>query len=241
MSNNQNCEECPRCEKGAPKWLVTYSDMVTLLLCFFVLLLAFANTDMVKFKEVLGSMKEAFGIQREILVMGKEGGQKLPIKMESRPDRSERDKNRLVNLLKAMVEEEGLKKHTFITKDSNGVRMEIMELVGEVMFGSGDTKILPAAQRLFRKILPMIQETTYKITVQGHTDDIPISNSRFPSNWELSSARAGSVVRFFIQAGELDPRRFSAVGCAHTKPLFENDTPENRSKNRRVSIIFELF
>lgn len=241
MPDNQNCESCPKCEKGAPKWLVTYSDMVTLLLCFFVLLLAFANTDMVKFKEVLGSMKDAFGIQREIMVMGKEGGQKLPIKMESKLDDSEKDKDRLVNLLKAMVEEEGVAKHTFITKDSNGVRIEIMELVGEVMFESGDTKILPAAQRLFRKIIPMIQETTYKITVQGHTDDIPISNSRFPSNWELSSARAGSVVRFFIQAGNLDPRRFSAVGCAHTKPLFENDTPENRAKNRRVSIIFELF
>lgn len=231
----------PYNKKGAPRWLVTYSDMVTLLLCFFVLLLAFANTDMVKFKEVLGSMKDAFGIQRELLVLGKEGGQKLPVKMENKLDNSEKDKDRLVNLLKTMVKEEGVARQTFITKDSNGVRIEIMELVGEVMFGPGDTKILPAAQRIFRKIIPMIKETTYKITVQGHTDDIPISNSRFPSNWELSSARAGSVVRFFIQAGDLDPRRFSAVGCAQTRPLFENDSPENRAKNRRVSIIFELF
>lgn len=241
MSNKPTCDECPKCQRGAAKWLLTYSDMVTLLLCFFVLLLAFANTDMVKFKEVLGSMKDAFGIQREILVMGKEGGMKLPIKMESQPDATEKEKDRLVNLLKAMMEEEGVSKNTFITKDSNGVRLEIMEVVGDVMFGPGDTKILPAAERLFRKIIPMIQATPYKITVQGHTDDLPISNSRFPSNWELSSARAGSVVRFFIQNGEVDPRRFSAVGCAHTKPLFENDSPENRAKNRRVSIIFEVF
>lgn len=241
MSSKPSCDECPKCKPGAAKWLLTYSDMVTLLLCFFVLLLAFANTDMVKFKEVLGSMKDAFGIQREIMVLGKEGGMKLPIKMESQPDAAEKEKDRLVNLLKTMMEEEGLNKHTFITKDSNGVRIEIMEVVGDVMFGPGDTKILPAAERLFRKLIPMIQDTTYRITVQGHTDDIPISNSRFPSNWELSSARAGSVVRFFIQNGNVDDRRFSAVGCAHTKPLFENDSPENRAKNRRVSIIFEVF
>jgi chemotaxis protein MotB len=215
--------------------------MVTLLLCFFVLLLAFANTDMVKFKEVLGSMKEAFGIQREVLVLGKEGGMKLPIKMESQPGKAEKEKNRLVNLLETMIEEEGLKKNAFIVPDRNGVRLEIMELAGNVMFGPADTKILPAARRLFMKLVPMIKETTYKVTVQGHTDNSPIQSTKYPSNWELSSARAGSVVRFFIQEGELDSRRFTAVGCAETKPLFENDTPENRAKNRRVSILFEVF
>ncbi|MCP5104044.1 MAG: OmpA family protein [bacterium] len=241
MSSAGDCNECPKCKKGAPKWLVTYSDMVTLLLCFFILLLAFANTDMVKFKEVLGSMKEAFGVQKEVMVFGKEGGQKLPIKMQSKPDAAEADKKRLVNLLKAMVEQENLQKNAFIVMDRNGVRMEIMELAGNVMFGPGDTKILPAARRLFLKLTPMIKETPYKITVQGHTDDIPITNSRFPSNWELSSARAGAVVRFFIQNGKLDDRRFSAVGCAHTLPLFENINQENRNKNRRVSILFEVF
>jgi chemotaxis protein MotB len=238
MSEEQNC---PKCEKGAPKWLVTFSDMVTLLLCFFVLLLSFANTDMIKFKEVLGSMKDAFGVQKEILVLGREGGQKMPIKMQSDPSKTERDRQRLVNLLRTLVEEADLEKNTFITPDKRGVRLEIMELAGSVMFGPGDTKILPAAARLFRKLIPMMKDTPYKITVQGHTDDIPIQSSRFPSNWELSSARAGSVVRFFIQNGNLDGRRFTAVGCAHTKPLFENNTPENRAKNRRVSIIFEVF
>lgn len=241
MSNNQDNQSCPKCKKGAPKWLVTFADMVTLLLCFFVLLLAFANTDMVKFKEVLGSMKEAFGVQREILVLGKEGGMKMPIKMKSQPDKAEKEKNRLVNLLNTMIEEEGLKKNAFIVPDRNGVRLEIMELAGNVMFGPGDTKILPAARRLFMKLVPLIEETTYKVTVQGHTDNIPIQSTKYPSNWELSSARAGSVVRFFIQDGKLDSRRFTAVGCAETKPLFENDTPENRAKNRRVSILFEVF
>lgn len=234
-------DECPKCEKGSPKWLVTYSDMVTLLLCFFVLLLSFANTDVVKFKEILGSMKDAFGVQKKQLVLGKIGGQTKPINMPSTQDRWEKEKNRLVNMLNTQMEGEGLKKHVFISPDKNGVKMEIMELMGNVMFAPGDTKLLPEAQRLFRKLIPVIQETPYKITVQGHTDDVKISSPQYPSNWELSSARAGSVVRFFIQNGDLEEERFSAVGCAHTKPLFPNDSPENRARNRRVSIIIELF
>ncbi len=235
-------DDCPKCEKGAPKWLVTFGDMMSLLLCFFVLLLSFANTDMIKFKEILGSMKDAFGVQTEEMVLGKDAGKPLPIKMETTKKVAEKEKENLVNLLKTMVQEEGLKKHTFITKDKNGVRIDIMELEGSVMFGPGDSKILPAAERVFRKLIPIINGTPYKVIVQGHTDDQPLRNSqKFPSNWELSSARAGSVVRFFIQRGQMDPRRFSAMGCAHTKPLFENNSKENRAKNRRVSIVMEMF
>lgn len=234
-------DDCPKCEKGAPKWLTTYSDMVTLLLCFFVLMLSFANTDAQKFKEVLGAVKDAFGVQKEILVMGREGGQPHPIRMEGAPSQAEVEKNRLVNLLQTRMEGEGLQKNVFISPDKNGVKMEIMELMGNVMFKAGDSKLLPDAERLFMKMIPVIKDTPYKVTVQGHTDDIPITNSFYPSNWELSSSRAASVVRFFIQNGQLEAERFTAVGCAHTQPLVENDTPENRSKNRRVSIIIELF
>jgi chemotaxis protein MotB len=234
-------EECPKCEKGAPKWLVTYSDMVTLLLCFFVLLLSFANTDTIKFKEVLGSMKDAFGVQREVLELGKEGGMQLPIKMESAASKSEEEKQRLVNLLKNMVKEEGVEKNALIMAVRNGVRVEITELAGHAMFKPGGTDLTTESSRLLRKMIPTMKETIYKITVEGHTDDTPVKSAIYPSNWELSSARAGSVVRFLIQAGNLDPRRFTAVGNSDTKPLVENDSPENKAKNRRVSILYEVF
>jgi chemotaxis protein MotB len=234
-------EVCPKCEKGAPKWLVTYSDMVTLLLCFFVLLLSFANTDTIKFKEVLGSMKDAFGVQREVLELGKEGGMQLPIKMESAASKAEEEKQRLVNLLKTMVKDEGVEKNALIMAVRNGVRVEITELAGHAMFKPGGTALTAESTRLLRKMIPTMKETIYKITVEGHTDDTPVKSPIYPSNWELSSARAGSVVRFLIQAGNLDPRRFTAVGDADTKPLVENDSPENRAKNRRVSILYEVF
>jgi len=215
--------------------------MMTLLLCFFVLLLSFANTDVVKFKEVLGSMKDAFGVQRETLEMDKEGGMELPMKMESTATRSEAEKQRLVNLLKTMVREEGVEKNTLILPVRNGVRLEITELAGHAMFERGGTDLTTESQRLLRKMIPTMKETIYKITVEGHSDNIPLRSPKFPSNWELSSARAGRVVRFFIQEGNMDPRRFTAVGHADTQPLVENTTPENREKNRRVSILYEVF
>ncbi len=234
-------EECPKCAKGAPKWLVTYSDMVTLLLCFFVLLLSFANTDAIKFKEVLGSMKDAFGVQREVIEMGKQGGLELPIKLESSPSKEEVQKDRLVNLLETAVKEEGIDKNVLISLSQRGVKMEIMEQAGNAMFKPGGTDIMPQSKRLLRKMLPIIQETVYRITVEGHTDNVPVRSTLFPSNWELSSARAGAVVRFLIQEGKLDARRFTSVGRASTRPLVDNDTEEHRSRNRRVSIIFEVF
>ncbi len=236
MSEENNC---PKCEAGAPKWMVTFGDMMSLLLTFFVLLLSFANMDMQKYKDVLGSMEQAFGSQKKIYQLGKEGGEDKPIPMESSESQAEVEKERLVNLLKTMVREEGIDSDNsiFITKDKNGVRMEI---AGSVVFAPGQTALLPEAQRFFRKLIPIIKATIYRIVVEGHTDNTPVRSTVFPSNWELSSARAGSVVRFFIERGKLKPKRFSAVGLAETRPIVENDTPVNRARNRRVSIIYEI-
>jgi len=234
-------KEPSKYRRGTPRWLITFSDMMTLLLCFFVLLVSFANTDTTKFKEVLGSMRDAFGVRREVLELGKEGGMERPIKMESTASKSEAEKQRLVNLLKTMVKEEGVEKNTLILPVRNGVRLEITELAGHAMFDRGGTGLTQESQRLLLKMIPTMKETIYKITVEGHSDNIPLSSPKFPSNWELSSARAGRVVRFFIQQGKMDPRRFTAVGYSDTKPLVENTTPENRDKNRRVSILYEVF
>lgn len=226
-----------------PKWMITFSDMTTLLLCFFVLLLSFANTDIVKFKMVTGSVEEAFGVQKDVKAYGKDGGMELPIDMDGNPSIDEVEKSRLVNLLKSAAEAEELSKNALIAVVSNGVKIEIMEDSGTAMFKPGGAELLDSSKHILKKIIPIMQETPYKITVEGHTDDSPVSNDRYPSNWELSSSRAGAVVRFFLQEGGtlVQPGRFKAVGLADTLPLAENDTPENKAKNRRVSIVFELF
>jgi chemotaxis protein MotB len=230
--------ECPKCEKGAPKWMVTFGDLMSLLLTFFVLLLSYSNMDMIKYKEVLGSVEKAFGVQKERFELGKEGGMQQPIKFKNMDNKIEQEKDRLVNLLETMTREEQLENTMLITPDKRGVKMEI---AGQVMFAPGGTELLPTAERIFRKLIPIIRQTIYKIIIEGHTDNTPITSDKFPSNWELSSARAGSAVRFLISEGNLYAKRFTAVGCAHTKAIAANDTPENRAKNRRVTIIFEIL
>jgi chemotaxis protein MotB len=232
-------QECPKCKPGTPGWVVTFGDMMSLLLTFFIMLLSFANMDMAKYKEVLGSVEKAFGVQTQVFQLGKPGGLQQPIKLETAQNDAESRKDILVQLLQSKTYEENLQNNIFIVKDKMGVRMDI---AGSVMFEAGQTTLLPAAVRLFQKIIPILQETLYKVSVEGHTDTTALTgNPVFPSNWELSSARAGTVVRFFITEGQLDPRRFSAVGRADTQPLVDNDTPENRAANRRVSVIFLVF
>ncbi|MCP4221132.1 MAG: OmpA family protein [bacterium] len=130
-------------------------------------------------------------------------------------------------------------KNIMITKDKRGVRLQ---LGGEVMFQPGDTKLRSEATRLLKKLLPIIKSTTYKVMVEGHTDNMPIANERFGSNWELSSLRAVRVLRYFTDEAELEPKNFSgALGCADVRGIYPNDTPENRAKIRRVDNIFEIF
>jgi len=216
--------------------------MITLVLCFFICIVAFANTDASKFKEVTGAVKDAFGVQTETLAWGKEqGGKQFPIKLEGTAMDEAKARDAIVNLLQQSAKEEGLDKNILISMDKRGVRMDIMETGGSAMFNPGGTEILPESKRLLRKMIPIMQETPYRITIEGHSDDIPVSTPQYPSNWELSSARAGSVVRYFIEEGKLQAPRFTAVGRAETQPIVPNDNPGNRSKNRRVSIIYELF
>jgi chemotaxis protein MotB len=232
-------KKCPKAEKGAPKWMVTFGDMMSLLLCFFVMMLSYSNMDQQKYKEVLGSVEKAFGVQKEVLELGKIGGLKMPIKLQSSKKSAEQEKNRLINLLESMINEEGLKKNILIVGDKQGVRMEI---AGSLMFEPGKADLLPESQRLIKKMAVIFQEIRYNIFVEGHTDPTPLnSEGKFPSNWELSSARASSVARSLIKEGNLDDKLFTVIGHADTRPLFENTTPENQAKNRRVTIILEIF
>ncbi len=225
-------QEEKKCDKGAPKWMVTFSDMMSLLVTFFVLLLSFANMDMQKYKDVLGSMEKAFGSQKKIYQLGKDGGMSNPIPMESSIKENAEEKESMVNLLMNRMKEEGLDKNLFIIKDKNGIRIE---LAGNVVFEPGKIVLNEKAKKILNRLVPFFQETLYKIQVEGHTDNSQINNKLFKDNWELSAIRATVVVKYFIKQG-LKSKRLSAVGCADTKPLFANDTKENKEKNRRVTI-----
>ncbi len=232
MGDEEKKEECP---KGAPLWVVTFGDMMSLLLTFFIMLLAFSNMDVQKFKEMLGSIEDAFGVQKERVILTKEG-QPVPVDLMGNAEAErEKKKDSLINLLNEMIRESGLEDQVAIVKTDRGV---VLQVKGSLMFDPGQARLKEEALKLFDRLIPILRKAPYDIIVEGHTDNLPIKSDKYPSNWELSSARAGAVVRYLIEKGKLNAKRFIAEGLADTRPIAPNDTPENRAKNRRVNIVF---
>ena len=121
-----------------------------------------------------------------------------------------------------------------VTRNDEGTRLAFED---QVLFDFGKDVINPEGFPFLDKIARALADVPYPLRVEGHTDNVPIRTKRFPSNWELSIARAVNVVKYFAQVSKLDPRRLSAVGYGESRPVAQNDTPSNRAKNRRVEIL----
>jgi chemotaxis protein MotB len=263
-------DDCPKCEDGLPAWLATFADLMSLLMCFFVLLLSFAEIDAVRFKKMAESMKDAFGVQREIpaneIVMGTSVikqefspatvTEPSPIN-EIRQQTTEVEqqnlkvndamKNAVAQQIQLEVEQlaEELKKKLKEEIDKGLLTVEteqtkiIIRIQEKGSFASGSARLDPGFQKVMDRISEAIAGAPGKIIVAGHTDDIPISTSRFRSNWELSSARAVTVVHAMTKNPQIDPARVLVEGHADSDPLVPNDSAQNRAKNRRVEVILE--
>jgi chemotaxis protein MotB len=224
-------EEQPEESKGAPAWMVTYADMVTLLMTFFVILLSFANMDVTKFREMMGSIRDAFGIKRS------EQGFMAP-RIVPKP------KLILDSDLEAAYEEigesleQGLKDHELnelveVQASAEGV---MLRLEGSLIYEPGSATINVEAVDLLQRLSEMMSEVYLDdmlLMVEGHTDSHDISSTVFPSNWELSSARAAGALRQLIDFG-IPAEQVVALGFGATRPLDTNDTDEGRRRNRRV-------
>lgn len=225
-------KKCPECKAGAPMWMVTFSDMTTLLLTFFVLLLSMASLDQRKIKEALGSLQGALGVL--------ESGQKSEMGKEeilSRLDfvtKTKQSESKMLSGIRNYIEQANLSSTVSVVKTEKGISVRIMD---SVLFESGSATLLDAAKPVLDKLSGVIKDSPYNIMVEGHTDDIPISTAQFPSNWELSTARAISVAKYMISVG-VKPDILSVAGYAQYHPVVPNITPENRAKNRRVEINF---
>ncbi|MCK5236945.1 MAG: OmpA family protein, partial [Deltaproteobacteria bacterium] len=239
-------------EEGAP-WMATFADLMSLLLTFFVLLLSFATMDVIKFRDAMGSLRMAFGhevaaqglhsqraasiIQHDFKEMDKMV--EPPIEMRYRQMGMEKvvvneneevlekisesiDRNKLESLVKAEVTGRGV----------------VLSVEGQLFFKSGSDILKEEAYPLLDDIIGIVEEFPYKMSVEGHTDDTPINTAKFPSNWELSTGRAISTLRYIMDTGRVSSNRLGASGYADTRPIASNDTPEGRQKNRRVEFIF---
>ena len=227
----------PPGDEGAPAWMVTFSDLTTLLLTFFVLLLSFANMDIVKFREMLGSIKDAFGVQ--VKRQEAEYVAFSPSPYEKKSDLTKDEEFvlgmvlRIRSLFEADKETKGLVEIA-VVKDKVLLRVR-----NSIMFKPGSAKLLPQAYPILNKIIKILEENNVDLKVIGHTDDTPVERGPYPSNWELSAARAGAVVRYIITHSKvIKPTRLQAIGLADTRPLVPNINEENRAKNRRVEFYF---
>ena len=216
---------------GAPGWMVTYGDLMSLLLTFFVLIVSFSSIQHVKFQKALGSLKAALGVlpKEESVIFQRE------VIMPQLADKSRKRIKRIARELQRIIEAKGLGNNVRLELTAKGI---LIRIASPVLFDLGKATIKPNAYPILDKVVEMTRVWPNKIRIEGHTDDLPIHTREFPSNWELSTARALSVLRYFLSKG-VEPKRLAAVGYGEYHPLVPNTSAENRAKNRRVEIYIE--
>ena len=219
-------------EEGLPPWLATFADMMSLLLCFFVLLLSFANQDLANFRTLMGSIKDAFGVQTE----RKEADYAAfsPTAVERKGLEMSSDQKEMVDLvmnLRAIIEEDSeLKRSSGAYAEQEGV---VVRVESGYLFETGEAVLKPGSEKVLDQVIKTLKEHNFGCVIRGHTDDREQTSSLYPSGWELSAARAAAALRYIVSQG-ISPLHLKAVGYADTRPLVPNDTPEDRAKNRRV-------
>lgn len=229
MSRRRKKKE--RMGSSAPGWMTTYGDMVTLLLVFFVLLYSFSIMDISKFQGFVTSFRQRAGIL--------DGGMTLSDNnlingglIGDGP--SIMNLNWIMREMNIYIEAEGIADEVELELTERGL---VVRLTGRILFDLGKADLRDDGKRLLDRIAELLVDIPNVIMIEGHTDNWPISNERFPSNWELSTARATNVVRYFIENTGIPPERLMAAGYSEYRPLYPNDTAENRARNRRVEIV----
>jgi chemotaxis protein MotB len=223
-------------ELTAPFWMATFSDMVTLLLTFFVMLVAMSEVKVEKFKEALSYFQGRTGVmQFESAVPAVQPPAKTDASAAPQNQASVEMAMRYEELL-AYIEANNLSGLVDADLTEDGMHFVINDAA---MFNPGQAEIIEPSRTLLRLIANLLTDDVQAIVVEGHTDDRAIQTARFPSNWELSAARASSVVRLLLSTpSALPPQRYTALGMAEHHPIDTNDTAEGRGRNRRVEIFF---
>ncbi|MBZ4666231.1 OmpA family protein [Mahella sp.] len=223
----------------SPSWLTTYGDMMSLLLIFFIFLFSFSNIDAQKFKAMVASLQASLGVleggrsMSSAPATGGDVGQDL----EQRTNEPQDEFEALYEDMQRYIQQNNISATVEMTEN----KMEILlRFKDNVLFESGKADIIPSALPVLNNIagvLKTYQEQIGGVRIEGHTDNVPIHTVMFPSNWELSTARAVTVLRYFVEQQRLPPEMLSAVGYGEYHPVATNDTIEGRAKNRRVDIV----
>ena len=216
------------------RWLITYSDLITLLLAFFIMMYTFSKQDAQKYQEVSEQLKAIFTGGASILKTGASTGSKAVIALPQTASSDKDVEKQLEKEIQSMADAMDKEHKISVFRDERGIVIRIMD---RAFFDEGRAQLKETAKQALAKIAPTIMGSDSPIRIEGHTDNVPIKTSEFGSNWELSVRRATEVVRHLIEKHDFPAERISASGYAEYRPVASNDTAENRALNRRIEII----
>lgn len=213
------------------RWLLTYADLITLLLVFFVVMYSISKADEKKWAKISASLHKAFNV----VVL--EGEDKTALGGESGPPAADSVMEDFIGLRSDMLklaEQLGVQNMVNVSLQKDGIAIS---LSGSLLFDSGRADLRSESTKVLDVIGERLRGIPNEIRVEGHTDDIPVDSDLYPTNWELSSARATTVTRYLAEIGRISPQRLSAQGYGEYRPVTDNKSRENRALNRRVNIV----
>jgi chemotaxis protein MotB len=234
-----------------PAWMATFADFMTLSLCFFVLIAPISVQDAKKYKAVVESLSNAFGMGSKEMaeLSSRQSSEAMPsARLDSVIETAAEKESKEGRALLALLQEVQTRRDSIrellhheieqgaVSVDTEGSKI-IMRIMEKTSFTSGSAELKPGFETVMDKITEAAIQTKGSIRVAGHTDDVPITTSAYRSNWELSSARAVTVAQYMLKNKALAANRLAVEGYADTRPLVSNGSADNRSKNRRVEII----
>ncbi|MGL1862428.1 MAG: OmpA family protein [Pseudodesulfovibrio sp.] len=224
----------PPADEGIPAWMATFADMVTLLLCFFVLLLSFTNSDITNFRKMMGSVQEALGVQYDersaLYTPYAESSFK-----ERRSVRENREIVELGALLKKFIRAKDLSSMARVSSDKSGV---MLRFDNGAMFDKGSAQLKAGSAKALNAVIEGMETKKFNLIIRGHTDGKASESKLYSSNWELSASRAATCLRYILANSTIAAKRMKAVGYASAKPILPSTTEANKAVNRRVEFFY---
>lgn len=232
-------------QAGSPAWMTTFSDLMSLLLTFFILLFSMSSVSEERFRDAAQSLQMALVGSSSDSILDGNGEiigdlvgdvnpeeivvEEVPVDPNYIPE----EVIALYNTVNGFLEEEGLNADVTLSRDQEGVYIDIQEAI---LFDSGHATLKAAGSETLGQLAELFTLFDNEIIIEGYTDDVPMHSIEFPSNWELSTGRALSVLRYLSETYDISPSRLSARGYGEHRPIVPNDSDENRALNRRVNI-----
>ncbi len=226
---------------NSERWLLTYSDLITLLLAFFVIMYGMSSADVQKFSKLADSMRRAFNVD---VLQGQTESGVLDSSTSLLPDNTgvgssvdnqqQKDLAMISQEMGWALQQQGLSDNVSLSLRPEGTAISIS---GNLLFASGKADLRPDAVRLLKSLGTVLSRLPNDVRIEGYTDDIPPTGTGFPTNWELSSARAVAIVRYLSEVEGIDPARLSAVAYSQYRPIVPNDSAQSRSRNRRAEVL----